>query len=98
MTRQASPSSSTATTGGKRLNTDVEGFECDAVWPVQKVVVELDGREFHDDDERFETDRERDRVLQAAGFAPIRVTWRALDTRPDDLEHDLSALLRRRTL
>ena len=81
-----------------RLNAYIEGFRCDAVWPAQKVVVELDGRAYHDDDDHFETDRVRDRKLQAAGFAPIRVTWKALDTKPDDLEHDLAALLARRTL
>ena len=69
-----------------------------AGWPAEKVVVELDGREFHDDDKAFEADRERDRKLQAAGFAPVRITWRSLRDTPQDLELDLSALLMRRTL
>jgi very-short-patch-repair endonuclease len=81
-----------------KLNAFVEGFECDAMWPAQKVVVELDGREFHDNDDAYDTDRARDRRLQAGGFRPFRVTWQALDKTPGDLERDLAALVPRSTL
>jgi hypothetical protein len=58
------------------LNALAEGFECDVVWREQRVIAELDGRSTHDTGTAFERDRRRDRVLAAAGWRVIRVTWR----------------------
>ena len=44
--------------------------------------LELDGRAAHATPAAFEADRERDRVLQAAGWRVVRVTWRQLTERP----------------
>lgn len=60
------------------MNQRVEGFEVDAVWPEERLVVELDGWEFHRTREAFERDRERDAVLTAAGWRPMRLTARGL--------------------
>jgi hypothetical protein len=60
------------------MNQRIEGFEVDAVWPEQRLVVELDGWEFHRTREAFERDRERDAVLTAAGWRPMRLTARGL--------------------
>jgi very-short-patch-repair endonuclease len=58
-------------------------------------VVELDGYGYHAGLEAFERDRLRDRLLQIAGFRPIRVTWRAL--RDDHaLPADLKAIVNAR--
>jgi very-short-patch-repair endonuclease len=57
-------------------NQVVAGYEVDVLWREQKLIVELDGREFHEN--AFEEDRERDAVLLSAGFAVLRVTWRRL--------------------
>ena len=57
----------------------IEGFEVDCVWREQRLAVELDGRSYHDTLQAYERDRERDRLLQAAGWRPVRVTWRQLD-------------------
>jgi hypothetical protein len=76
-----------------RLNDDVEGFEVDAVWRRERVVVELDSRTFHLTAAAFEQDRERDRILQAAGWRPIRVTSKQLRHAPDRLQADLRRLL-----
>ena len=66
-------------------------FEVDCLWRDQRVIVELDSREFHDTAAAFEADRERDRKLAAAGWRVIRITWRHLsDPR---LVADLRALL-----
>jgi predicted transcriptional regulator of viral defense system len=81
-----------------RLNDDVEGFEVDAVWRRQRVVVELDSRTFHLTAAAFEQDRERDRILQAAGWRPIRVTSKQLRHAPDRLQADLRRLLYPATL
>lgn len=60
---------------------DLDGFkvEADCLWRDQRVVVELDGGKSHGTRVAFESDRERDRRLQAAGWRVIRVTWRQLD-------------------
>jgi very-short-patch-repair endonuclease len=57
------------------------------------VVVELDGRQFHDAAEAFELDRLRDRALVTAGWAVLRVTWRQLGSGREALARDLTTLL-----
>jgi very-short-patch-repair endonuclease len=74
-----------------RVNSIVEGYEVDAAWVEQKLLVELDSREFHDNDKAFETDRVRDAVLQLAEYRVLRVTWRRLRREP----HIVAGLLRR---
>jgi very-short-patch-repair endonuclease len=61
------------------------------------VIVELDGRGAHDIPSAFDTDRQRDRILQAGGWRVARVTWRHLQREADELEADLRLLLRRET-
>jgi very-short-patch-repair endonuclease len=79
-------------------NTIVEGFEVDCVWRDQRVIVELDSRAFHLTRAAFEADRERDRVLQAAGWRPVRVTSAQLDLTPTRSAADLRRLLSAATL
>jgi very-short-patch-repair endonuclease len=47
----------------------------DAVFPRERLIVELDGWETHRDRRSFENDRERDAATLAAGYATVRVTW-----------------------
>lgn len=61
------------------LNTMVDGFEVDALWPGQRVVVELDGYSFHHTRNAFERDRVRDASLQLAGYRVVRITWRRME-------------------
>jgi very-short-patch-repair endonuclease len=68
-------------------------FEVDCLWRRERVIVELDGRGSHDTHGAFDTDRERDRILQAAGWRPARVTWRHLHRHAAELEDDLRLLL-----
>jgi very-short-patch-repair endonuclease len=75
------------------INVLIEGFEVDAVWRDARVVVELDGRSTHATVEAFERDRERDRILQVAGWRPIRVTARQLAADTLALVADFRALL-----
>ncbi|MGI8804730.1 MAG: type IV toxin-antitoxin system AbiEi family antitoxin domain-containing protein [Thermoleophilaceae bacterium] len=51
------------------LNTSVERFTVDALWPKERLVVELDSYAFHRTRKAFEGDRERDAVLQLAATA-----------------------------
>jgi hypothetical protein len=69
-------------------------YEVDCLWREQRLIVELDGREVHGTRAAFETDRARDRILQAAGFRVIRITWRQLHESPAAVAADLRALLR----
>ena len=52
------------------VNQIVAGYEVDMLWREQRLVVELDGREFHE--HPFEADRERDAALLNAGFSVLR--------------------------
>jgi very-short-patch-repair endonuclease len=74
-------------------NVLIEGFEVDAVWRAQRLVVELDGRDTHGTPAAFERDRERDRILQVAGWRPVRITYRQMRDTPRAVETDVRALL-----
>jgi very-short-patch-repair endonuclease len=53
----------------------VAGYEVDALFPEEKVIIELDSWEFHQGRDSFESDRERDAATLAAGFVTVRITW-----------------------
>jgi hypothetical protein len=69
-------------------------FEVDCLWRARRLVVELDGRGFHDTGRAFEMDRERDRILLAEGWRVTRVTWRQLDEETASVAADLREMLR----
>ncbi len=74
-------------------NVLIEGLEVDCVWRDKRVIVELDGRATHETPRAFERDRERDRILQAAGWRVVRLTWRQLTRDGEAVERDLRELL-----
>jgi Protein of unknown function (DUF559)/Transcriptional regulator, AbiEi antitoxin len=63
------------------INQVVAGEEVDFLWRRERLIVELDGREFHQ--HRFEEDREKDAILVSAGFSVVRVTWDRLSHHAD---------------
>lgn len=65
------------------MNRIVAGYEVDALWPDQRLVVEIDGFAYHSSRESFEADRRRDAVLAAAGLRVFRVTWRQIVHEPE---------------
>jgi very-short-patch-repair endonuclease len=67
-------------------------YEADCLWREQRLIVELDGHEAHGTRSAFESDRERDRHLQVAGWRVVRITWRQLN-HPSSLKRDLRRLL-----
>ena len=58
------------------VNTHVEGFEVDFVWPDARLIVETDSRTYHGTADAFERDRARDARLTAAGWRVVRFTRR----------------------
>ena len=75
------------------MNALVEGFEVDALWRPQRVVVELHARSTHGTAAAFERDRERDRALQVADWRTIRITARQMGNNALSLVADLNRLL-----
>ena len=65
-----------------RFNARIAGYIVDAVWPAQKVVVELDSRSAHSTTRTIENDHRRDLALRAAGLTVLRYTWRQLRDEP----------------
>ncbi len=67
----------------QRGATGVGGFECDFVWPEFRLVVEVDGRPFHDGPGSELGDPVRDALLRAAGWHVLRFdanrVWDDLD-------------------
>jgi hypothetical protein len=68
-------------------------YQVDCLWPDQKVIVELDGYETHGTWSAFQSDRDRDRRLLAAGYRGPRVTWHQLQAIPEEIATDLRSLL-----
>ncbi|CAN5558554.1 hypothetical protein BH20ACT18_BH20ACT18_05880 [soil metagenome] len=77
------------------VNEDVAGYEVDALWPEHKLVVELDSRAYHDSEQPFERDRNKDADLLTAGYSVLRVTWRRLEDAPALEARRLAVLLAR---
>jgi very-short-patch-repair endonuclease len=75
------------------VNSVIAGHEVDCAWTDRRLIVELDGRAAHATPAAFEADRRRDRLLQAAGWRVIRLTWRQLSHERAELVGDLRALL-----
>jgi very-short-patch-repair endonuclease len=75
------------------VNVILNGYEVDFLWRERGLAVEVDGRAAHATAAAFESDRERDRVLQVAGWRVIRITWRQLNRTPDKVATDLRRLL-----
>jgi len=74
-------------------NVIIEGLEVDCLWRRERVAVELDSRTFHDTAIAYERDRERDRILNAADWRPVRITWRQLTRTPAAVDRDLRRML-----
>ena len=76
-----------------RVSVGRRSFEVDFAWPEKRLIAELDGHAVHATREKFERDRERDRVLSTAGWRVVRITWRQLHDDPDAIVADLRSLL-----
>ena len=63
-------------------NSKVVGWEVDFLWKAEKLIVEVDGPQFHGHRRAYERDRRKDMELTTAGYVVIRITPRQLDEEP----------------
>ena len=77
-----------------QMNARVAGWEVDAFWPAERLVVEVDGYKYHGTRRRFESDRRKDAALLVAGFRVVRITWRRLRYESYAVAAELAVLLR----
>jgi very-short-patch-repair endonuclease len=75
------------------VNVRLAGWMVDALWPEQRVVVELDGHQNHRSPAQIERDRRKDLELRAAGFIVLRYTWTQVIQQPGLVIADLRAAL-----
>ncbi len=78
------------------INVRLGPYEVDALFAREKVIVELDGWEFHQSKRSFERDRDRDADTAAWGFVTVRLTWERHRAAPAREAARLRATLSRR--
>ncbi|MGH2914151.1 MAG: type IV toxin-antitoxin system AbiEi family antitoxin domain-containing protein [Solirubrobacteraceae bacterium] len=76
------------------LDDGEDPIRVDFAWRAQLLVLETDGRRFHQTARSFESDRRRDQRLALAGWQVVRVTWRQLHERPQEVVALVAGLLR----
>jgi very-short-patch-repair endonuclease len=65
-----------------QTNVKISGYRADFLWAQQRLIVEVDGYQFHGHRYAFERDRKRDAAHVLAGYRVIRITWRQLTEEP----------------
>ncbi len=76
------------------LNARIDGYEVDAYFPLERVIVELDGYEVHRTRKKFESDRARDvHFLANQGIPTVRLTDLRMRHRGDQEAADLHKIL-----
>lgn len=80
-----------------KINTTVNGYEVDAYFEAEQLIVELDGWTYHNSRESFERDRARDAdAYEALGIPTIRITGDRLKQQPEREARRLQTILARR--
>lgn len=78
------------------MGVPLHGYIADALFPAERVIVELDSKEFHMGPIPFEVDRDRDADMLAHGFVTVRITWERIEQRPKREAGRLHTILERR--
>jgi hypothetical protein len=78
------------------MSANVLGYTADALFPREKVIIELDSFKFHSSRDSFESDRNRDADMLAARYVTVRITWERFTLRPRQEADRLHAILRTR--
>jgi very-short-patch-repair endonuclease len=76
-----------------RVNVRVAGREVDAYFPEERVIVELDGYEFHSSKDRFRSDRDNDADALTLDIVTVRVTTDRLERTPENEARRLHRIL-----
>jgi hypothetical protein len=69
------------------------GYIVDALFPAERVIVELDSYQFHSGKIPFDTDRERDAETLAHGFVTLRTTSERMEQQPEREARRLGKIL-----
>jgi very-short-patch-repair endonuclease len=75
------------------VNARIGNHVVDFLWRRHRLVVEIDGFQYHSSRKAFERDRRRDAELAAAGYRVIRITWMQLTQEPYSVIARLSPAL-----
>jgi very-short-patch-repair endonuclease len=67
------------------VNAPLGGYTADFLWRAQKLILEIDGYQYHHTRQAFERDHRRDTAHQQQGFTIIRATGRQLSRQPESL-------------
>jgi very-short-patch-repair endonuclease len=78
------------------INVRVGGREVDAFFRPEKLIVELDGYDYHGTRDAFERDRDRDADALADGLPTVRITWERIHADPFKEAARLRAILAQR--
>jgi very-short-patch-repair endonuclease len=70
-------------------------WRIDLAFPAAMVAVEVDGWAWHQDVDRFRTDRTKQNALVRAGWLPLRFTWHDLTRRPQAVLAEIRAAVAR---
>jgi len=76
-------------------NTETPIGRVDFLYRAARLVIEADGRAWHDGWSMTEADQRRDKLLVAAGYQVIHTNWRELVTEPEILVNAVRAVLQR---
>jgi very-short-patch-repair endonuclease len=68
-------------------------LEADFLWRRERVIVEADSREFHDNPAAYEYDRKREQRFQFAGWRVTRCTWSQVEREPQRIAATIRSLL-----
>ena len=63
------------------VNVYIDDYLVDFVWRDRRLIVEVDGYDYHRSPKQFESDREQDVTLGTRGWTTRRFTWRQVTTR-----------------
>lgn len=68
----------------------LHGYQIDAIWREQKLIVELDGKDGHAPWARIRRDHKRDLIFRTAGFTTLRYVWEQFENDGDLVAADIA--------
>jgi very-short-patch-repair endonuclease len=77
------------------LNAYVHDIKCDAYWPDQGLVVELDGEDGHSSPAQRRRDRRNDMILRGHGLTVLRYDWDLVHEQATNVCNDVLLMLGR---